>query len=846
MHMKFFRIILFIEMILNFSISNSNAADFVWFDGSNPVSYYVFPSVSPVVNTSIRLFSDDIKQVTGIKLQRTSQDSATIRIIQLDKIKDKIEQLKVYGVPVDELSKKHDGFFINIIEHSNKKQILIVGSDARGTAYGVLELSRVAGVSPWIWWNDVIPMKKSRLIIDDNYKTMQSPSVEYRGIFLNDEDWSLQPWSWNTFEKGNVKGMIGPKTYKKIFELLLRLRANTIWPGMHGLTTPFYEVPGAKDIADSCGIVIGTSHCEPLMRNNVGEWNEKKRGAFNYVINSENVKKYWAERLEEVGHFENIYTIGMRGIHDGAMEGVKTLSEKTSVLQNVINDQRELLIKYVNRDITKIPQIFIPYKEVLQVMDNGLRIPDDITLMWCDDNYGYLTRLSDTIQQKRSGGAGVYYHLSYWGRPHDYLWLTTTQPGLIYNEMKLAYDCNARKVWIVNVHDLKPAAYDLELFFDMAWDINSVHSNTLNQHLANWLCTQFGEEAGKRLFPAMKEFYRLCGIRKPELMGWNQIELSKLQYSRGWSPVVNTEFSISAFGDELDRYLDSYYKIKNIVTEIEKIIPSDLKDAYFMQIKYPVFGAADMSIKMLEAQRARTIADGSFDTIRWNQCHNLVTACVKSQKAYNEIKELTSYYNNKMTNGKWKNSMCDHPRDLYVFYPPILPVTVREKEMSKYVSADDNQTSHPIDTENCIVSNACDYAKSSSKVESIQMLGHSMNAVSLPKGSSLSYKFSSNQNGNAILRIAMIPTHPQNNNIRYSVSIDGEKTQVISLKEKFRSDGWKTNVLRGQAVNNIPLKIIKGTHILMIKALDDHIVVDQWMIDFNPDRKFYMFPIESE
>ena len=173
-----------------------------------------------------------------------------------------------------------------------------------------------------------------------------------------------------------------------------------------------------------------------------------------------------------------------------------------------------------------------------------------------------MTRLSDKEQQKRNGGAGVYYHLSYWGRPHDYMWLCTTQPGLIYSEMKQAYDCNARRLWVVNVHDLKPAAYDLELFLDMAWNINSVSPSTLVEHQKSWLCREFGKEAGEKLLPAMLEFYRLCGIRKPEFMGWNQVELDKKKYTKGWSPVKNTDFSLTEFGGELDRYLESYEALK--------------------------------------------------------------------------------------------------------------------------------------------------------------------------------------------------------------------------------------------------------------------------------------------
>ena len=577
--------------------------EFVWFNGQQAVTYSISKSISPVVTVALDMFANDIEQVTGISPKKGSLETSTLRIVQLDKDKAAIKELRKAGVPVDSLSTKKDAFFIKVTGNSNKKQLLIAGSDGRGTAYGILELSRLAGVSPWVWWGDVTPMKQEILTVPANYTTFQSPSVEYRGIFLNDEDWSLQPWSWKNFEPSDIKGRIGARTYKEIFKLLMRLRANAIWPGMHGITTPFYFVPGAKEAADSCGILIGTSHCEPMMRNNVGEWKVSERGDYNYMTNREGVQSYWIERLKEAGPYENFYTMGMRGIHDSGMEGVKTLQEKTDALQQVINDQRKLLAKYVNKDVEKIPQAFVPYKEVLQIMENGLQLPEDITLIWCDDNYGYMTRLSDEEQQKRSGGAGVYYHLSYWGRPHDYMWLCTTQPGLIYSEMKQAYDCNARRLWVVNVHDLKPVAYDLELFLDMAWNINSVSPSTLVEHQKNWLCREFGKEAGEKLLPAMLEFYRLCGIRKPEFMGWNQVELDKKKYTKGWSPVKNTDFSLTEFGGELDRYLESYEAIKEILSEVEPMIPQERKDAFFAQIKYPVFGAAAMSTKILEAGR---------------------------------------------------------------------------------------------------------------------------------------------------------------------------------------------------------------------------------------------------
>lgn len=843
----FIRSILFAVFILNvFAVSASN---FIWYDGQQAISYNVPRNTSPVVNIALDMFAEDMKLVTGLHPKQVPSKHAAIRIIQLDKADNRTQKdLHVAGIPVNDLIRKQDAFYIAVTDDSPKQQLLIVGSNGRGTAYGILELSRMAGVSPWVWWGDVTPRKQTQLTVASDFKSMQSPSVKYRGIFLNDEDWSLQPWSWKTFEPGNPTGRIGARTYKEIFKLLLRLRANAIWPGMHGITTPFYLVPGAKEAADSCGITIGTSHCEPLMRNNVGEWKVKERGAYNYITNRNSVQAYWTERLKEVNRYENMYTIGMRGIHDGHMEGVKTMKEKVNALQQVINDQRSLLSQYVNRDVTKIPQVFVPYKEVLDIMENGLEVPEDITLMWCDDNYGYMTRLSDEMQQKRSGGSGVYYHLSYWGRPHDYMWLCTTQPGLIYNEMKQAYDHNAREVWIVNVHDLKPAAYDLELFLDMAWDINSVTGTTLNNHLEAWLCREFGSQAGKKLLPAMLEYYRLCGIRKPEHMGWTQVELSNRKvHPRGRSQVINTEFSLTEFGGELDRYLESYEKVKTTVTEAEKLVTPDRKDAFYSHIKYQVFGASAMATKMLEAQRARSYSMGQCDEALWKRKDAMLTACAKSQNAYQEIRRLTDYYNNKMADGKWKHSMCHDPRDLYVFYPPILPVGLTDEEVRNYLPTSAVAKEHPIKADKCIAMNACRYTHATKGAETIQALGHSMNAVSLPQGSSLTFEFDCPWEGEAVLSTAVIPTQPNDKgDIRFSVSIDGEKPQICSFREKGRTETWKQNVMRGQARKETKHTLKKGRHTLTITALDKHVVIDQWMLDFKKDRKFYLFPLEGE
>ncbi len=737
------------------TLDKHTAAEVVWFDGQHPVTYSLPERVEPVVEVALDLFKRDLQQVTG--LVPVASDKPVVKVL-----KGKVAP---------------DGFRIYVKDG----QIVVEGGNGRGMAYGLLELSRLAGVSPWVWWGDIVPERKGRLAISSDFHTTQQPSVAYRGIFINDEDWSTRPWSCKTFEPG-PEGQIGPKTYRKIFELLLRLRANTIWPAMHEGTTAFFRLPGAKAMADSCGIVVGTSHCEPLLRNNVGEWDVARRGRFNYKTNRAGVQQYWIERLKEVSRSkDNMFTIGMRGIHDSSMEGYQMEQEKFDGLQQVIDDQQRLLRQYVGKPEQQM-QVFVPYKEVLQLYEKGLRVPDYVTLMWCDDNYGYMTRYSDAGEQRRQGGAGVYYHLSYWGRPHDYLWLTTTQPGLIYNEMRQAYDHNVRKLWIANVHDVKVAGYDLELFLDMAWNIDCVSAETVGDHYRRWLCRQFGEEAGRRLYPAMWEFFCLCGERRPEFTGWTQVELDKKKYPRGLSPV--SEIPLTAA--EAATRMAAFERVKAGVLESRPHVRPELGDAFFASIVYPVYAAAAMNRKILSDS-------------------------AESHRAYEEIQSLTKQYN-ELKGGKWRHLMDAAPRRLPVYED--VHATLMGKPVNKVWTCDASQ-----------------YETASDGAVKIQMLGHSMNAVSLPKDGCLTYRFTVAEAGDYVLRTALIPTQAvDNGDIRFSVSIDGAEPVVYSLKEPFRSEEWKRNVLRGQALRNLPIRLSAGAHTLTVRALDDHIVIDQFQL----------------
>lgn len=812
-----------------------------WYDGSSPVCYSIPDAADPVVTVAGGMFAEDMESVTGMRAVMTSPENAIIRLYQLDIATDAdLKAMKDAGIDVKALNALTDGFAIR----EKGGVIHIAGTNGRGTAYGILELSRKAGVSPWVWWGDVVPSKQNRLEIEDGFSDIQGASVERRGIFINDEDWSIRPWSHLNFEASD-KTEIGPKTYRKIFELLLRLRGNTLWPAMHEGTTAFFLVDGAKEQADSCGIVIGTSHCEPMLRNNVGEWDTATRGRFNYKTNRDEVHRYWAERLREVKDSKggNIFTIGMRGIHDSSMEGYRTPEEKFEGLQQVIRDQQSLIAENIG-DPAGQDQVFVPYKEVLELYEMGLDVPEYVTLMWCDDNHGYLTRLSDQKEQKRSGGGGVYYHLSYWGQPHDYLWLTTTQPGLIWHQMRKAYDSNVRKLWIANVHDPKIAGYDLELFMDMAWNIDSVDGSSLRNHYKAWLSRQFGEEAAELIFPVMHDFYRLCGERRPEFMGWSQVEKDRNLYERRLTPVRSTEFNPKEFGNELQRYVEEFDRASYVVDYATKFVDPSLYDAYFATIIYPVCASAAHSRSLLKAQEARTLASGrnaTADRILLEEC--IKQACAESQRAYQEVRKLTEYYNDVVSDGKWKCSMDMRPRDLPVFAAPSLPLILTEAEMMRYPTPDAGNPRVP-EPGNTVAANADSFVRVNGNAHPVGMLGHSMNAVSLSKGSSVEYDFDVPEAAEGVIRVAVVPTHAiDGRDIRFSVSVDGKTPVEFSIKEPFRSDRWKENVMRGQTVRDVPVSLKSGKHKLEIKAIDDNIVIDQWMWDPLPERRFYLFPV---
>lgn len=659
---------LLVCFIFSFS-ANSQAAHFSLVTASEKVTIVYDEKGALLDSVSAYLLAADIERVSAYRpLVTKNLTAAKGNIIAIGSVSSPLmqgfsgraeamfsklrNQWECYGLKV-----------LNNPSRSITKALLITGSDARGTAYGVFSLSEKIGVSPWWWWADVPVKKQKHLVIRQAEFVSASPSVKYRGIFINDEDWGLLPWASRTFEPG--KKNIGPRTYTNVFELLLRLKANLIWPAMHPGTTPFFTDPENREVAKSYAIIIGSSHAEPMLRNNVGEWNEKEAGKFNYVSNREKVYQYWEERVKETSGMEAMFSLGMRGVHDSGMEGVKSAKEAAPLLEKIFSDQRGMLRKHRTEKVTSIPQVFTAYKEVLDIYDSGLNLPEDVTLVWPDDNYGYIKRLNTPDEKKRVGGTGVYYHASYWGRPHDYLWLGTTRPSLIQSEMMKAYNAGADRLWVLNVGDIKPLEYSIQLFLDMAYQAGSFQKPGFAQvHQQLWLEKTVGEKNAGEIAAIMNDYYNLAFERRPEFMGWSQTEPT--------TPTRTTAYNHLSFGDEaqlrLDRYEDLQKKVRTLLAQLKR--PD--KDAFYQLVYYPVVCAAWMNQKFLYAEKARLYAK-----------QNRISAydfALQSRAAYDSIVEETKTFNTALANGKWNGIMSMEPRGLPVFDAPEIKLDPLQKK----------------------------------------------------------------------------------------------------------------------------------------------------------------------
>ncbi len=521
-----------------------------------------------------------------------------------------------------------ESFVITTLENPApgiKQALVIVGSDKRGTIYGIYELSEQLGVSPWYWWADVPPKKRDAAYVLPGFYASGEPVVKYRGIFINDEEPAFGPWAREKF------GGINSRMYTHMFELLLRMRGNYLWPAMWGKA--FNEDdPMNPVLADEYGIVMGTSHHEPMIRAQQ-EWHNHKgelgNGEWNYYTNEKGLKKFWEDGIQRNKGYESIVTIGMRGDGDEAMIKDGNMDDNVKLLERIVADQRDILKRYMNPDVTRIPQLWALYKEVMDYYEHGMRVPDDVTLLWCDDNWGNIRRLPTPEERKRSGGAGVYYHFDYVGGPRSYKWLNTNPLPKIWEQMNLACEYDATRIWIVNVGDLKPIELPIEFFLRMAWNPKALPKEKIGEFTKNWAAREFGAGNADEIADIVSTYGKQVGWRKPELL-------------------EPTTFSLVNYR-EAERVSKAWNDLVARAEQINETLPAEQKDAFFELVLYPVKAVAtvvDMYIAAgrnhLYAEQGRASANDEAEKVR---------------KLFAQDQILSDQYNNELAGGKWNHMM---------------------------------------------------------------------------------------------------------------------------------------------------------------------------------------------
>lgn len=598
--------------------------DFILVQGEQVTPLYVDSGDYPGVARAAGDLSQDIQRVTG-RVPAVVHDQSAVRatavIVGTVGKSALIEQLiRAHKIDVTALRGKWESYLVQTVTRpfpGVSSALVIAGSDKRGTIYGIYQISEQIGVSPWYWWADVPVTHQDTLAVEPGRYFEGEPAVKYRGIFLNDEAPSLTGWVNEKF------GGYNHFFYVKVFELLLRLRANFLWPAMWGSAFNEDDPLNAK-LADEYGIVMGTSHHEPMLRAQQ-EWKRHGKGPWNYATNGEELREFWSEGIARNKNYESIITLAMRG--DGDMP----MSEQSNValLEQIVADQRKILARDMNPDLSKIPQDWALYKEVQEYYEQGMRVPDDVTLLWCDDNWGNIRRLPTPEERQRSGGAGIYYHFDYVGDPRSYKWINTNPIPKVWEQMNLAYRYGATRIWIVNVGDLKPMEFPMDFFLTFARNPEAWPKERLGEFTRLWAQQQFGPSYAPEIGDLISKFGKYTGRRKPELLDPNTFSL------------VNY--------DEADRVLNEYQSAIHEAEQIDSKLPQEYHSAFFQLVLFPLKAPALVTQLYIAAGRNQLYAkQGRTST---NDFAAQVRALFKADA------ELSADYNHMLAQGKWEHMM---------------------------------------------------------------------------------------------------------------------------------------------------------------------------------------------
>ena len=823
------------------TISMSAADRFVNFkqgdlllNANNRVEIYMDTNDCKGVSYAAHALLKDIKSVSGATATLTSDagflkknDTARPAILvgtigHSAAIDQLVKQKRING---NLLKGKREKFIITLIDG----QLVIAGSDRRGTIYGIYELSQQMGVSPWYDWADVPVEHHDSIFVNKGIYTDGEPAVRYRGIFLNDEAPCLTSWVKNTY--GTDYG--DHRFYQRVFELVLRLRGNMMWPAMWGWA--FYaDDPENEKTADEMGVVMSTSHHEPMARNHQ-EYarNRKGWGPWNYQKNKTNLQKFFREGIERMKGTEQIVTIGMRGDGDEAMSE----EADTKLMTNIINDQRKIIADVTGRKASETPQVWALYKEVLDYYDKGMKVPDDVTLLLCDDNWGNVRRVPNAKERKHKGGWGLYYHVDYVGAPRNSKMLNVTPVQNPWEQLTLAYENGIDRLWILNVGDLKPMEYPISQFMDMAWNPRKYDVNNITRHTRDWCAQQFGEEQADEAARLLNLICKYNGRCTPEMLDKNTYSLENGE----WQEVVNQYLKIEA--DALRQY---------------NSLPAVYHDAYRQIILFPIEVMSNLhQMYFAQAMNNQLYEQGNPKANIWaDECEN----------HFKRDSLICDEYNHKMAGGKW-NGMMTQKHIGYTSWNDAFEKDTCPKLFR--VSTSSNETviagnDGVVEIEAPYYSSKTDATEA--KWTEIPFMGKSVSAMTLMpytksvKGASISYKFKmkagKSSDGKAAkgnvqkVRIHVITKstldYLNKGGLTYGVSIDGATPVEVNFNKDLNEKPENIyNIYYPTIATRIVDKVIElelsassdGIHTLTLTPNDPAIVFEKIVIDGREGKK---------
>ena len=758
-----------------------------------------------------------------------------------------IDQLAKEGkIDANQLRGKWEKFTTQVVENpfkGIKKALVIAGSDKRGTIYGIYDLSNQIGVSPWYYWADIPIEKQSELHVLPGIHSQGEPKVKYRGIFINDEAPALSGWAFEKF------GGFNSKFYDKVFELILRMKGNYLWPAMWGRM--FYvEDPQNAVLADEYGVVMGTSHHEPLTKAHA-EWG-KSNGKWDFNTNSEALINFWKDGIKRMGNKETIVTVGMRG------DGDEPMTEGTAIglLENIVKTQRNIIAEVTKKPAEETPQMWALYKEVQDYYDKGMTVPDDITLLLCDDNWGNIRKLPELDAKPRKGGYGIYYHYDYVGGPRNYKWINTNQIERVWEQMDLVYQYGVDKIWIVNVGDIKPMEFPIEFFLDMAWNPEKFNAGNLEQYYVNWTKENFGNQFPKEIAEILKLYTKYNSRRKPEL-------LDTKTYS-----IINYK--------EADRVVADYQKLVEKANSINEKLRPEYKDAFYQLILFPVLASANLNELYAAAAKNQLYAE------QGNLIANVYAEKVKT--LFEKDSLLTNYYHTKLSNGKWKHMMSQTHIGYDNWQQPEKNVIPKTKtieipnQVEAGISAEDSPKAETlinnrdldhvhgfVENNGYISIEAQNYSKAIHsdmvKWTIIPNIGRTESGVTLKPSNikaieisehspRLEYNIHFFSKGKIKVNAYFSPTinFKIGDGLKYGIGFDDEKPQVMNLNADSSEKAWAESV-----ANNIKIIISKheienaGNHVLKIYAIDPALVLQKIVIETEEGKvlKSYLGPPES-